>query len=388
MPYSFIEPTAIQIMQQSSVLMPGISKIVAIYHDHNSHEILVRYQEQSRHAERSELLDMDEEVLTLVRSKRKEPAGYHWLTQGELPFEPEKQKEVQMNVFHELEANVLMLTVKNEYDGLNDLLYFYFPPDFSLFSLSDADKAMTTGNKTIIGQLMQNFAATLASIAHTDRNTLRSVNSSTLSVITQYNDTRKALDKAAGLSGRTMNEVCRYLINEITAGSSYHYTLTPAAVEKLSAFEGSISQLKTIIRKALNFASAVAFESYKDEILIDEYHIDLNLPNKAEKAADTVPLPSGRGAKTMTLLDKLEEAARLLAAKDQPLTGVNVGKAFDKSVSAPAISDALKKYRKTIVALTTQYPDKWTLIRNEFKPLVNILQQKLPDERNERNSAG
>jgi len=56
-----------------------------------------------------------------------------------------------------------------------------------------------------------------------------------------------------------------------------------------------------------------------------------------------------------------------------PLTGKNVGSHCDKPISAPAISDALKKHRSEIIALFEQYPDQWPIIRKDFAPIRNIL---------------
>ncbi|MBL6950397.1 MAG: hypothetical protein ISR57_07110, partial [Bacteroidales bacterium] len=55
------------------------------------------------------------------------------------------------------------------------------------------------------------------------------------------------------------------------------------------------------------------------------------------------------------------------------LTSVNVGKEFPTPISAPAITDALRKHKKRIIHLFDQYPEKWEIIRHEFRPIQNIL---------------
>ena len=47
--------------------------------------------------------------------------------------------------------------------------------------------------------------------------------------------------------------------------------------------------------------------------------------------------------------------------------------------AAPAITDALGKNRVTIRELLIKYPDKWEIIRKEFKPLLNQLSKSNPD---------
>jgi hypothetical protein len=76
----------------------------------------------------------------------------------------------------------------------------------------------------------------------------------------------------------------------------------------------------------------------------------------------------------------LEEAANIVLKQKKPLIGTNVGKAFEKPITAPAISDALKNHRKTIKDLINENPQRWTLIRNEFKPLINLLTIRFADD--------
>ena len=48
---------------------------------------------------------------------------------------------------------------------------------------------------------------------------------------------------------------------------------------------------------------------------------------------------------------------------------------MDPPVSAPAITDALGKNRDFIRLLLKKYPEKWEAIRNDFKPLLNLLRR-------------
>ena len=89
----------------------------------------------------------------------------------------------------------------------------------------------------------------------------------------------------------------------------------------------------------------------------------------------------------MALLDKLEEAAVRVVNNSEDLTGVNVGKACSRAISAPAISDALKKHKNKINTLLDEFPDRWKLIREEFKPLINILSPKNLRSKKEESSA-
>jgi len=56
-----------------------------------------------------------------------------------------------------------------------------------------------------------------------------------------------------------------------------------------------------------------------------------------------------------------------------PLTGVNLGNYCIPSVTPAAISDALKKHSKKIMTLFEQEPNRWSILRNEFRPVKNIM---------------
>jgi hypothetical protein len=64
----------------------------------------------------------------------------------------------------------------------------------------------------------------------------------------------------------------------------------------------------------------------------------------------------------------------LLLSKNSKITGFNIGDNCKPKVSPAAISDILKKHQKKIVLLLEQHPDNWSIIRNNFKPVRNILE--------------
>jgi hypothetical protein len=88
---------------------------------------------------------------------------------------------------------------------------------------------------------------------------------------------------------------------------------------------------------------------------------------------DAVPIPQSRLNKTRLFLDRLERAASKLSANGEDLTSSAVGQTMDRPISAPAITDALRKNRRRVLLLLEQNPEKWPIIRNQFRPLINIV---------------
>jgi hypothetical protein len=388
MSYSFTENTALQLLQQAPRLVPGIAKVVAIYYEPADRTLKAHYLDKPREGDYPEPFTIAPALHDAIKKLRKETTSFDWCRKEELPFEQEKPKVVKIEMFKETDANVLVVPFENEFDKHNDLLLFYFTDNlYSLFQVSNSRKLLSSDQKKIIGNLLMNSLRIYANQCRRDRDVLRDVNLATSSVIEHYRETQEELRRMAAGSQRNTVDLARHFLEEMTPPGGVHYTLTQAATEKLKKFKGDIPELKTILEKAVTFASAISFEAYLDEIRIDEIHIDLNILKNASRSAGIITVPSVRYAKTMILLDKLEEAAVRVVNKHEDLTGANVGRACSKSISAPAITDALKKHKNKINTLLDEFPDRWKLIREEFKPLINILSPKNLRSKKEEHSA-
>jgi len=380
MPYSFTEPIVMQLMQMAHSLVPGIQKVVGLYWDGTDRALVASQIVSPREGACCEALEIPASSLQSINQLREEQKNFTWFHLSELPFETSMLHEKQLDVFHEMERNILMVALPNDDDQKSDLLFFYFSENFSTFKLSSVSKNLFSEHRIIIGTMLQNSIKTIWQLNRTDREILRQVNGSTRSIIERYKESQEELKRLTSGVQRNILDICKHLLDEITPGGSSQYVLTPAAAEKLKKFKGEIPELKAILKKAVTFASALEFDQYREEIRLDEFHIDLDLSRDSHRHANVTVMPSARYAKTVVLLDKLEEAAKKVLLKDLPLTGANVGNACAKSISAPAVSDALKKHRAKIITLLNEYPDRWNLLRSEFKPLINILSAKKQDQ--------
>ena len=114
------------------------------------------------------------------------------------------------------------------------------------------------------------------------------------------------------------------------------------------------------------------YDSEEADLYISEEYLNFEDTISPISKPQEVQLFS-RYSKTILLLDRLENASRNVIAQKLDLTGVNVGNSFSPPISAPAISDALKKHKNKIIHLFNEYPDKWAIIRKEFRPVKNII---------------
>ena len=106
---------------------------------------------------------------------------------------------------------------------------------------------------------------------------------------------------------------------------------------------------------------------------IEPWHLDFSHYVNKTKIESTIAPVTNRQSRTILLLDRLETAGIKVKQNNQKLTGTNVGSACDTPMSAPAITDALQKHSIRIKQLLKEYPNRWQILRQEFRPLQNLI---------------
>jgi hypothetical protein len=157
-----------------------------------------------------------------------------------------------------------------------------------------------------------------------------------------------------------------YLLEKITAEETVEYTLSGGAISKLSDQNLSLSEVESILLNSL-------------EILLNKINpirfYEISSRDLVVAVLDSEPVLTTRQEnlnKTMFYLDKYEAAAKVIKSKGLRVTGLNIGENCYPRVSPAAISDILKKHQKKIVVLFGRYPEKWSIVRNHFKPIAKI----------------
>jgi len=144
------------------------------------------------------------------------------------------------------------------------------------------------------------------------------------------------------------------------------------AIDKLQSFNGNIDDLKEKLTQSALLALNLNYGKNSNQIVLKAW--DIHFGNKTQSfSVEQQSEVHDRYQKTFELLNKLENAARSVMNKQLRLTSENVGYACPTPISAPAISDALKNHQKKLIKLMHDNPEKWPTIRNEFRPVKNIL---------------
>jgi hypothetical protein len=378
---SYIEEPICKILNSIHLLLPGLSKCVVVYYSASDNSILSRQLIKPGNESTSEQLFIEDSSLENIRKLRNTKDSFLWLKKDEVPFEVESDKVIQMDVFSELEKNVLLLCLQNDADRKKDLVFCYFNENFSNFKISKSDKPLSTENKAIIGILLYNSINSFLNILKNDSSQFISVNKTTQDIIKNLKTNENRLSLELNDKNEMIIAYFNSYLDELSAKGK-RFRFSDNAILKLTSNNGDIGKIKKAIRKAAVYLSSVNYGNNEKTLLIEDYLLDFDeiaAKNENNKSITADQEPGYRFAKTIKLLDKLEEAANKLISENKILTSANVGNACEQPVSAPAISDALKKHKGKIISLIKDNPEKWKTIKTEFRPLLNILTLKPTD---------
>ncbi|MFC2107594.1 hypothetical protein ACFLRY_04600 [Bacteroidota bacterium] len=368
---SFIEDDFELILNYSNSLLPGMLKVIAIYYDEKNKSLLSRVQDNpSRNTKirNYSIVDSRDIVLKL----RSENMEYNWYKRSELPFDTPDEDHSQKDIFSEVDNTVLLLKFKNENDGLYDLLFLYFKSNLSNFKISRNDKALSSDNKSIIAGLIYNFLQFTFNQNRNNRSIFKSLNNNTHSLINEAESLKNELKVTRHNYSESLANLCQQYLKEYSQSDEKEYFFTEEAVNKIKSFKGNINHLRTIIENAILYASSLNFAGNGEKITINEWHINTDNYSSSGEENKNYTVDS-KYVKTINLLDRYENAAQLLQSNNEAMTGVKLGKACKEPISAPAITDSLKKHKNKILYLFDKYPQKWEVIRNEFRPVINIV---------------
>jgi len=376
--FSFSEKPVLFILQLMPYLLPGIEKVIAVYYSQDAAGItsdLIR-KESGEYMQESLQISDSTSIFNRLRSNN---APYSWLRKEDLPFEIKPKEKVQLEIFNELNNNILLVRIPNVVDALNDLFFIYFNQDLSNFGTINPNKILSTENKTLIGHLLRNSILTFILNNKSDKELFAILNENTRTIIRERNFMRDELEITREKYKEGLIRLSNSYLADLQTSRGITYRLSDSAVKKVRDYTGDIGNLKPIVAQAARYAEAMNLEGTGDDVLIADFHLVMD-EKKETRQKESISEPVGdvpvRYNKTFLLLDKLENAALHVKSKNMLLTGANIGHEFPNPVTPPAITDALKKHKQKILFLFSEYPDRWQIIRTEFRPVQNILNAK------------
>jgi len=354
-------------------LMPGLSKCVAIYYSPNNKSLLALKNIHPSENLKYDELEINELLTKNIEKYRNEKSSFLWLRKNEIPFETNHDGIIDMDMFSELNANVLMVCIPNKFDNKKDLIFCYFSDNFGSFKMSDSSKPLTSDNKSIIGTIFSNTLKSILNIFYNEEDEISQFKNQTKEIISGISQQNTSLKQVLAEKDNDIIGYCNKILNS-EFNNVVQFKLSSSLIEKLKNYKGNFDSIQPSIIKAAEFVVSLENNPTRKTLIIEDYHVNfsnITTIHKTEEVSESIY--SARYAKTIKLLDKLEFAAHKVINEEKLLTSINVGQAFEQPISAPAISDALKKHKSKIITLLSNYPENWRLIRKEFRPLINLL---------------
>nr|WP_321410451.1 hypothetical protein [uncultured Carboxylicivirga sp.] len=354
-------------MKQWPSYMDGIDRIFGFWPDYNS-----GYQgiEWTRNTE-EEVLEISNEIQTFLNNESKINSSFQWLNANRLPFITIEQPKIgQLDLFTESKYLVLHVKQKLGNKDSNAHFYLFFRDNKSNFGITESKESYTTSEKAIIGRLAKNYAESIVS------NFLRSISST----IQFKESTQKLLISKQEENDAQNNDFHKWnnywlddYLYSLGKRDGFNYVIHDDARKLLIEKCSNLSQLKKSIEDSFVYICNLSFAEPGDTIeLIPVYLIVASLANISDERNINI---NNRISKTVDLLNRLEKSALIVLNTGNSLTSAEVGKNMDRAITAPAISDALKKNKVRILQLLSEYPDQWPTIRKHFKPVVNLFEK-------------
>ncbi len=374
--YTFIKSRYENLLSTCQAILPGLDRAVIVYDGKSGMMIREAGKEDGQ---LSEFVTENKVHVYKKLNKLRGQASmlYEWLSPEEAPFEnQEKGGAGSLDIFSENNNIVLLMRFPVPGSSLSDLIFLYLRPNLSNFGLSRVDKPLSTENKAITGHLYYSFLKHILYLNESNLGTYNSLGATTRSIITQHATHESEMKQIRHNYGESLINLCRKILDEYTEKTGIRYLLSDDAVQKISSYNGEIIHLEKILDNAITFVDNTYPAQGIQEKTIFSWFLDFDTEKYMQAEEHTGLKIDEKESRSMQLLDKLEKAARAVVANKGSLTGINVGNACPTPISAPAITDALKKHRKKILVLFDKYPERWNLIRTRFRPVMNLTIQK------------
>ena len=374
--YSFIYHPIEKLHDVIPDLLPGIEKIITIHYDETRKLITGILSEKNNLSYSTQHLNIDK-ILPSLQRFMEDKNPYDWYSKQNLPFELEvKREQPTINIFSELQNIVLLIRVPDSTNEFNDLIFLYLNENPSNFGVTNSINPLTTDNKSIIAFVLNNTIRTIIKLQKQDRNTLKSFNNRTRQIIGLTESMKYELQRTKENYGISLVKLFQQYVKEYSVKNRKNYTLSGGALDKIKNYKGDLKDLKRIAKDSVSYVDSLYIDDTTGDTEILEWHIHFDGSKQPEYVNESTQSRDDKYAKTLSLLDKLEKAALVVKSRQLKMTGTNVGRACEVSISAPAISDALYNHKSKINSLLKLYPERWDTIRSEFRPLKNILKDE------------
>lgn len=373
--FTFLKSPELTALKHALDLMPGLMQVDLIVNNDLKKEFSVyRLQEKNGEIQKLEIHNSYQEESRSFISTQKNMA---WYQKEDLPYFGKTHHHSDTDLFSELDKNILLIPIRN-IPQLPHLFYiFLFRKNASELGPVSNKSVLDTSHKQLMARLISNSLKGMLHSIIENRKVMLEYNRMLSSLIQSKEIALENQNVKTKQLNAYLQDVLMTFVSEVKEENEDVY-LSEKTQQILFPHLSNPSYLKEQLKKALNFARTFHFLKQEGKLeLLPEYFNDLKKVehpkqiNKSNHNQNQSDLYSSH-TKTYQFLQSLEDAATRLLHKGNKLTSMNVGQELSQPITAAAISDKLKNHAYKIHLLFKQYPDKWPIVRNQFKPVINI----------------
>ncbi len=298
-------------------------------------------------------------------------ANTGWYTFTETPFSQSTQIG-QTSL--EMELNRDYLFLKGIECGSGTL---FILASFKPYGISKT-KYLLAGEKKMMENSVRGIASSLIAQAQRDHTILKHIAQSNQQTKQEIGTIKQQLDYQSKNFEVAITQFIQLIIDRLQDQFGVPIRLSKAFIQALKTYNQPFESLEDNLKQHIQIELNLAMVQGESEITLTPAHLQaLGKSVQRNKASTSeTDLNLGRYAKTYKLLDRYERSAELVQQKGLKIIGKHIGSHCSPSVSNASITDALNKHAKKIFELFKRYPDRWPIIRTDFRSVANILEKE------------
>jgi len=369
--YSFIEHPIYYLFNTLDKMIPNVQKAYTVFADSSKKIHLYSFDDKSK-------LDLRNKK-HLIQKFRTEKRNSSWIRPDMIDFLTEiktKKKIQQLSLTDENENNILCLKFISPYDDLYDIIFIELTQS-TLLQFVKEGKELTTSQKTLIEVLLYNSIKARIETEYANFKThaviIASFQNQEKKIKNSFEDNKKLKQNYE----LTFNYFLTTISNEVKTTYDINLDFSPTCSSYISNLSANLDIIRHSIFQAVTVYQNLSIGKLKN-ITLEPENIQIIEPNEIIPKTDF----SNKHQNVIDMLDKYESAAISLGEKGMRINGVNVAQQCRPSITPAAISFNLKKYKSVINLLINKHDTKWSTLKSQFKPLINILEKNNLEKKN------
>ncbi len=359
--FTFIKHPIESYINELLNLYPGINNAFGCFTGYDNKLKIISLKKDS-----FVFLDDKEIIRNFIRFNKK-LNNQNWLNNESLPIHDFSKNHgiKQMKIEDEDENSWLVLKTKSNLSSSFDLVLLKINNSYT-FGVNHKLKNYNTSQKALIANLINSNFQHFINNAYKNYKALSLMNISLI----KLNDEIRSRNINNELSDKKYKQIFIQYIDQILKYTSsklgFNICYNDEFIDGIINSKYDISQIESTVKQSVYIGINSNIHNKQQIELKPEYLI---WPNKSISNLNV----KHRDNSLVELLDRYETAAKKAYNQGLKIIGSSVGECCQPSVSAASISFNLKKYENKIFNLLIDNQEQWLILRNQFKPIKNIL---------------